>query len=75
MSLLLHPQLETELSRIIPITAEIAEEMLARSPAAFESTSGFRFPQPFRLPPIMDDFIPAAVQRLRYEQHQVGWWG
>ena len=75
MSLLLHQQLETELTRIIPTTAEIAEGMLARSPAALETTSGFRFPHPFRLPPMMDDFIRAAAQRLRYEPQQAGWWG
>lgn len=24
---------------------------------------------------MMDDFLPAAVQRLQYEPQQVGWWG
>lgn len=75
MSLLLHRQLETELTRLTPITAEIADGMLARSRAALESSSRLRFPHPFRLPPMMADFLPAAAQRLRYEPQQAGWWG
>lgn len=75
MSLLLHQQLETALTRVIPITAEIAEGMLARTHAAVEAESRLRFPHPFRLPPMMADFLPAAVQRLRYEPQQAGWWG
>ncbi len=75
MSLLLHQQLETELTRLTPITAEIAEGMLARSVAALEQSCRFRFPNPFRLPPMMNDLLPAAAQRLRYEPQQAGWWG
>lgn len=75
MNLLLHQQLETELTRLTPITAEIADGMVARSPAALETACRLRFPHPFRLPPMMADFLPAAAQRLRYEPQQAGWWG
>ena len=75
MSLLLHRQLETELTRLTPITAEIADGMLARSHAALEASSRLKFPHPFQLPPMMADFLPAAAQRLRYEPQQTGWWG
>ena len=75
MSLLLHRQLETERTRLTPITAQIADGMLAGSLAPLESLSRLRFPDPFRLPPMMDDFLPAAAQRLRYEPQQAGWWG
>ncbi len=75
MSLLLHQQLETELTRLTPITVEIAEAMLARIPATLEAESRFRFPHPFRLPPMMADFLPAAAQKLRYTPHKAGWWG
>ena len=71
----MHPQLETELTRLTPITAEIADAMLARLPAALESSFRLRFPRPFRLPPMMADFLPAAAERLRYEPQQAGWWG
>jgi hypothetical protein len=33
------------------------------------------FPDQFRLPPMMmDDYLTAVAQRLRYETSQVGWW-
>lgn len=75
MSLLLHRQLETEQTRVTPITAEIASGMLDRTPATLEAESRLMFPHPFRLPPMMADFLPAAAQRLRYEPAQAGWWG
>ncbi|MDA1279610.1 MAG: GNAT family N-acetyltransferase [Chloroflexi bacterium] len=75
MNLLLHRKLETDRTRISPITAEIAEGMLSNDIAALETGYGLRFPLPFRLPPMMDDFLPAAIQRLKYEPGQAGWWG
>ncbi|MBN4064725.1 GNAT family N-acetyltransferase [Dehalococcoides mccartyi] len=75
MGLLLHEQLETELTRLTPLTVEIAEAMMARDHVALETESRLKFPHPFRVPPMMDDFLPAVAQRLRYEPAQIGWWG
>ncbi|MDP6667394.1 MAG: GNAT family N-acetyltransferase [Dehalococcoidia bacterium] len=78
MDLVLHKQLETARCRITPITIEIAEAMLARESsqlAQLETGSRIKFPHPFRVPPMMDDFLPAVIQRLQYEPAQVGWWG
>jgi RimJ/RimL family protein N-acetyltransferase len=75
MGLLLHQQLETDKTIVTPLTLEIAEGMIARDQAVLETESRLKFPRPFQLPPMMDDFLPAVVQRLRYEPGQVGWWG
>lgn len=75
MSLLLHQQLESELTRIVPITAEIAEAMIASEVAVLETEHRLRFPRPYEFPPMMEDFLPAVAQRLRYEPQQVGLWG
>lgn len=75
MSMILHTQLETDRIRVTPITVEIAGGMLASESTLLETGDGIKFPFPFRLPPMMADFLPAATQRLRYEPGQVGWWG
>ena len=75
MSLLLHQQLETDKTVVTPITTEIAQGMIARDQMALETESRLRFPNPFQIPPMMDDFLPAAVQRLQYNPGEVGWWG
>ena len=75
MSILLHQQLETDRILVTPLTSEIAEAMIARDSALLETESRLKFPQPFQVPPMMDDFLPAVVQRLKYQPEQVGWWG
>ena len=75
MSLLLHQQLETDKTIATPITSEIAQGMIARDQMALETESRLRFPNPFQIPPMMDDFLPAVVQRLQYNPGEVGWWG
>jgi RimJ/RimL family protein N-acetyltransferase len=76
MSLLLHEQLETDRSRLTPLTAEVAEAMMARDGDSLLSESRLKFPQPFQVPPMMhDDYLQAVAQRLQYEPGQVGWWG
>ncbi|MEE8046725.1 MAG: GNAT family N-acetyltransferase [Dehalococcoidia bacterium] len=75
MGLLLHQQLETDRTIVAPITTEIAQGMIDRDSAALQTESRLRFPNPFQVPPMMDDFLPAVVQRLRYQPDQVGWWG
>ncbi len=75
MALLLHEQLETDRTRLTPLTTELADGMMARDHALLESESRLKFPNPFQVPPMMDDFLPAVAQRLRYEPGQVGWWG
>jgi RimJ/RimL family protein N-acetyltransferase len=76
MGLLLHEQLETERTRLTPITVEIAEGMMARDRDGLVAEARLNFPQPFRVPPMMhDDYLSAVVQRLQYEPGQVGWWG
>jgi RimJ/RimL family protein N-acetyltransferase len=75
MGLLLYEQLETDRTRLTPLTVEIAEGMMARDHAALDAESRLKFPNPFRVPPMMYDFLPAVAQRLRYEPSQIGWWG
>ncbi len=75
MVLILHKQLETDRTRLTPITFELAEGMLARDHTVLETESRLRFPHPFQVPPMMDDFLPAIVQRLQSQPDQVGWWG
>jgi RimJ/RimL family protein N-acetyltransferase len=76
MGLLLHQQLETDLTVVTPLTGEIADAMLARDGESLLSESRLRFPQPFQVPPMMhDDYLQAVSQRLQYEPGQVGWWG
>ena len=73
--MILHTKLDTDRTRITPISAEIAEAVVSSENAVLETGYGLRFPPPFRLPPMMDDFMPAVVQKLKYEPEQVGWWG
>jgi len=76
MGLLLHEQLETDRTRLTPITVEIAEALMARDLVTLETESRLIFPQPFDVPPMMhDDYLSAVAQRLQYEPGQVGWWG
>gem|GEM_PF-2321287 len=75
MGLLLHQQLVTDRTIVTPITTEIAQGMIDRDPQALQMESRLRFPNPFQVPPMMDDFLPAVVQRLRYQPGDVGWWG
>jgi RimJ/RimL family protein N-acetyltransferase len=49
--------------------------MIDRDSAALQTESRLRFPNPFQIPPMMDDFLPAVVQRMRYQPGEVGWWG
>ena len=67
MSMLLHQQHETGRTLVTPLTIEIAQGMIDRDSAALLNESRLRFPNPFQIPPIMDDFLPAIVQRLRYQ--------
>ena len=72
MSLILHEQLETDRLLLAPLTVEIA----AGDSELLRPESRLIFPDPFRLPPMMmDDYLTAVSQRLRYEPSQVGWWG
>lgn len=73
--MLLHQNLQSERTRVVPVTHEIAQAMLSRSSLELRSLNGLIFPQPFRTPPMIDDFLPAVVQRLQYEPGQAGWWG
>jgi RimJ/RimL family protein N-acetyltransferase len=75
MGLLLHQQLETDRTLVTPLTSEIAQGMIDRDGTLLEKESRLRFPQPFQVPPMMDDFLPAVIQRLQYQPEQVGWWG
>ena len=75
MFLLLHQQLVTDRTIVTPITTETAQGMIDRDPQALQMESRLRFPNPFQVPPMMDDFLPAVVQRLRYQPGDVGWWG
>jgi RimJ/RimL family protein N-acetyltransferase len=75
MGLLLHQQLETDQTIVTPLTIEIVEGMIARDQTALEAETRLRFPRPFQVPPMMDDFLPAVVQRLQYNPGEVGWWG
>jgi len=76
MGLLLHEQIETDRTQLTPITLEIAEAMIAGDSESLRSESRLNFPHPFQLPPmLMDDYLTAVSQRLRYEPAQVGWWG
>jgi hypothetical protein len=72
MGLLLHQQLVTDKTIATPLTSEIAHGMIARDQLALEIESRLRFPNPFQLPPMMDDFLPAVVQRLQYNPGEVG---
>jgi len=76
MGILLHEQLETERTRLTPLTGDIADAMMARDGDSLLSESRLKFPQPFQVPPMMhDDYLQAVSQRLKYEQGQAGWWG
>ncbi len=74
MGLLLHQQLETDRTLVTPLASEIAQGMIDRDGTLLEKESRLRFPQPFQVPPMMDDFLPAVIQRLQYQPEQVGWW-
>jgi RimJ/RimL family protein N-acetyltransferase len=76
MGLILHEQLETDRLRLAPLSVEIAEGMIAGDTELLRAESRLMFPDPFRLPPMMmDDYLTAVAQRLRYETSQVGSWG
>ena len=73
--MLLHQQLETDRTLVTPLTSEIAEGMIARDHTMLNTEFRLKFPNPFQVPPMMDDFLPAVVQRMKYQPEQVGWWG
>jgi len=73
--MLLHQQLETERTLVTPLTSEIAEGMIARDYTLLNTEFRLKFPGPFQVPPMMDDFLPAVVQRMKYQPDQAGWWG
>ena len=75
MIMLLHQQLETDRTLVTPLTSEITDGMIARDYTLLNSEFRLRFPSPFQVPPMMDDFLPAVVQRMKYQPDQVGWWG
>lgn len=73
--MLLHQQHEIDRTLVTPLTIEIDQGMIDRDSAALLNESRLRFPNPFQIPPMMDDFLPAIVQRLRYQPGDVAWWG
>jgi hypothetical protein len=73
--MLLHQQLETDRTLVTPLTSEMAEGMIARDHMTLNTEFRLKFPNPFQVPPMMDDFLPAVVQRMKYQPDQVGWWG
>tara|TARA_B100000029_G_C17098094_1_gene786864 strand:- start:160 stop:387 length:228 start_codon:yes stop_codon:yes gene_type:complete len=67
MRLFLHQQIETDNTLLTPITAEIAEGMIARDKLGLESENRLKFPHPFQIPPMVDDLLSAVDKRFKFE--------
>lgn len=67
-------ELETARLRLLPLTADAIDALLAGEGARLRALTGARFPEPVHPPPLTEDVLPMVRDRLRADPSQEGWW-
>jgi ribosomal-protein-alanine N-acetyltransferase len=67
-------ELETPRLRILPLTPDAIDALLAGDGARLKELTGARFPEPVRPPPLTEDVLPQVRDRLRKSPDALGWW-
>lgn len=67
-------ELETARLRLLPLTPDAIDALLAGEGARLRVLTGARFPEPVRPPPLTEGVLPMVRDRLRADPSQEGWW-
>jgi ribosomal-protein-alanine N-acetyltransferase len=67
-------QLETPRLRLLPLSADAIDALLAGDAARLSSLVDAVFPKPLVPPPLTADVLPLVRDRLRKDPTQLGWW-
>lgn len=67
--------LGTERLDILPLRAELARALSRADRDSAHDWTAARFPEPFRLPPLLDEDIGRFADALAREPDRAGWWG
>jgi len=67
-------QIETERLRLLSLSADAIDALLAGDAARLGRMTNARFPTPLRPPPLTEDVLPLVRDRLRADPSQDGWW-
>ncbi|HXS25881.1 MAG TPA: GNAT family N-acetyltransferase [Gemmatimonadales bacterium] len=67
-------QIETERLRLLSLSADAIDALLAGDAASLGRMTNARFPTPLRPPPLTEDVLPLVRDRLRADPSQDGWW-
>ena len=67
-------QLDTTRLRLLSLTADAIEALLAGDGPRLRKLTDARFPEPLRPPPLTEGVLPLVRDRLRADPSQDGWW-
>ncbi len=67
-------ELETARLRLLQLTPDAIDALLAGEGARLRALTGARFPEPVRPPPLTEGVLPMVRDRLRADPSQEGWW-
>jgi ribosomal-protein-alanine N-acetyltransferase len=67
-------QIETARLRLLSLSADAIDVLLAGDAPRLERMTDARFPSPLRPPPLTEDVLPLVRDRLRADPSQDGWW-
>ena len=66
--------LETARLRLVPLSPEAIDALLAGDGARLRTLTGAAFPAPVRPPPLTEGLLPMVRDRLQADPGQEGWW-
>jgi RimJ/RimL family protein N-acetyltransferase len=66
--------LETARLRLVPLSPEAIDALLAGDGARLRTLTGAAFPAPVRPPPLTEGLLPMVRARLEADPGQEGWW-